>query len=290
MNRFLAFILALIVATVTVSSACAEASSAPISFALTPDRSSNQIKARFRGNDRDFHHNDWSSSFVPSQLVGLDVAALRASGIRPLRFSLIRESGRIDCAGSGGNGNASGECSASLDPAFARILQSSGVAFPTPDQALGLVALDVRRDLVLALASARYPRPTVDDLMAMSAVGVTGRYVSGLAQAGYRPGEIHSLVEFKALGISPEWMGGFARAGLANLPPNELVQLKALDVTPDFITGYQRIGYGRLPASRLVQLKALGITPEFVRAHIVKRAPLPGVDELIEMKVFGAKQ
>lgn len=290
MNRFLAFLLALVAATVTVSSACAEPSNPTFAFTLTPDRNGDQINARFRGEDRGFRHNDWSSSFVPSQLVGLDVAALRAPGLRPLRFSLIREAGRIDCAGNGGNGNGSGECTVWPDPRFTRLLQSGGVTLPSRDQTFGLVALDVRRALVSALATARYPRPTIDDLMAMSAVGVTGKYINELAQAGYRPGEIHDLVEFRALGISPDWIGNFARAGFGNLPPNELMQLKALNVTPDFIVGYERLGYGRLPASKLAQLKALGITPDFVRAHVTPHTPLPAVDRLIEMKIFGAKR
>lgn len=177
MNRVLAFLLALIAATITLSSACAAPSSPTFAFQLTPDQSGNQIRARFR----DFRHDDWSSSFVPSQLIGLDLAAFRAPGLRPLRFSLIREAGRIDCAGNGGSGNGSGNCTLSPDPVFAKLLQSSGVIAPTAEQTFGLVALDVRRELVSALADARYPRPTIDDLMALTAVGVTGRYINQLA-------------------------------------------------------------------------------------------------------------
>lgn len=286
MNRVLAFLLALIAATITLSSACAAPSSPTFAFHLTPDQSGNQIRARFR----DFRHDDWSSSFVPSQLIGLDLAAFRAPGLRPLRFSLIREAGRIDCAGNGGSGNGSGNCTLSPDPVFAKLLQSSGVMAPTAEQTFGLVALDVRRELVSALADARYPRPTIDDLMALTAVGVTGRYINQLAVEGYRPREIHNLVEFGALKISPDWIGSFTSAGFGDLSPNELVQLKALNVTSDFMVGYERLGYGKLPASRLVQLKALGITPEFVSAHVPQHAPLPAIDQLIAMKLSRPKR
>ena len=287
MNRLFALVLALLVASLTVSSACVAAPAEWISFSLEAGHGDGQVKARFRDDDRGFRHNDWSSSFVPSQLVGFDLAVFRAAGSRQLRFSLVREAGRLDCLGNGGAGTAAGNCSFTLDPNFARSLSSLGIAPPTREQALGLMALNVHRTLIDALASARYPTPTVDDLMAMTAVGVNDDYIRGLAHVGYRPGSIHNLVEFRSLGIAPEWIGGFARAGFGNLPPDELVQLRALNVTPGFIAGYDRIGYRNLPVSKLVQLKALDITPEFIRAHVSPHAPLPSIDELMQMKMFG---
>ena len=290
MNRLVALVLALLVASLTVSSACVAAPADWVSFSLETERGNGQIKAHFRDDDRGFRHNDWSSSFVPSQLVGFDLAAFHAAGLRQLRFAVVREAGRLDCLGNGGAGSAAGNCSFTLDPNFARSLLSLGTARPTREQALGLMALNVHRTLIDALASAKYPSPTIDDLLAMTAVGVNDTYIRGLAHAGYRPSSIHNLVEFKALDITPEWIGGFTRAGYGNLPPNELVQLRALNVTPEFIAGYDRIGYRNLPASKLVQLKALDITPEFVRSHVAARASLPSIDELMQMKMFGRRQ
>jgi hypothetical protein len=290
MNRLVALFLALIVATLTVSSACVAAPNDWISFSLDTQNGGGQIKARFRDDDQGFRHNNWSSSFVPSQLLGLDLAALHASGLRQVRFSLGRDAGRLDCSGNGGTGVANGRCSLAVDPGFVQLLLSYGVTRPTPEQAFELMALNVRRELVDAVASARYPTPTVDDLMTMTAVGINGSYIGGLSHAGYRPSSIRGLVEFRALGITPEWIGGFVRAGYSNLPANELVQLRALNVTPEFISGYDRIGYPNLPASKLVQLKALDITPEFVRAHVAPRSPLPPIDELMNMKMSGRQR
>lgn len=290
MNRLVALVLALLVASLTVSSACVAAPADWVSFALETEHGSGQIKGHFRDDDRGFRHNDWSSSFVPSQLVGFDVASFRAAGLRQLRFSLVREAGRLDCSGNGGGGTATGKCTFTLDPNFARSLLRLGAARPTSEQALGLMALNVHRALIDALGSARYPTPTIDDLMAMTAVGVNDNYIRGLAHAGYRPSSIHNLVEFRALGISPEWIGGFARAGYGNLPSDELVQLRALNVTPEFIAGYDRIGYRNLPVSKLVQLRALDITPEFIRAHVAASTPLPSIDELMQMKMFDRRR
>lgn len=287
MNRFAAIILALVFASITVSSACVAAPSDWIHFTLEPEHGGGRIQATFRNQGGERDHSSWSSDFVPSELVGLDLAAFRTSGAPALRFSLIREAGRLDCAGNGGGSYASGNCRFTPDPRFAQLLESRGIGRPTQDQAFGLMALNVRRELIDAVAAARYPTPTVGDVTQLTAVGVNGGYISGLAHAGYRPRTVHSLVEFKALGITPEWIGGFVRVGYANLPPDELMQLKALNVTPEFITGFDRIGYPHLPTSTLVQLKALDITPEFVRSAVGQRGTMPPVNELVQMRLFG---
>lgn len=288
MNRCLALFLAVILATITVSSAVVAAPSDWVHFTLEAERGGDgRIHASFRDDANGYRHNDWSSGFLPSELAGLDAGGFRGPGIRPLRFAIVREAGRLDCAGNGGNGQANGNCAFTADPGFTQLLVSRGIGRPTHEQEFGLMAVNARRETIEAIAAAHYPTPTINDLMGLSALGVNGPYISGLARAGYRPASTHSLIEFKALGITPEWIGAFVRAGYGNLPASELVQLKALNVTPDFIAGFDRIGYRHLPASELVQLKALGITPEFVRSEVPAGAALPPVSELVQLKVFG---
>ncbi len=290
MNRSLAFLLALVFATVTVSSACLAAPSDWVRFTLEPARGgAGDIHATFRRDNRGQGDNDWSSTFRAADFAGLDIGGFRGTGVRPLRFALAREAGRLDCAGNGGNNHASGNCGFTADPGFTQLLISRGIGRPTREQAFGLMAVDARRALIEALATAHYPTPAINDLMALSALGVDGPYIGGLARVGYRPRSVHSLVEFKALGITPEWIGGFVRVNYGDLPAEELVQLKALGITPDFIVGFDRIGYRHLPVSTLVQLKALDITPEFVRSAVGGRAGLPPVSELVQLKMSGRR-
>ena len=290
MNRCFAFFLALVFASLTVSSACVAAPSDWIAFTLRHERASERIHATFRDESRSRHERNWSSGFKPSELIGLEVSGFRASGSRPLRFAIVREAGRLDCSGSGGNANASGKCRFTADPGFTRLLTSRGIGQPTRDQAFGMMAVNVRRELVDAIAAARYPTPRIDDLIALTAVGADGGYIRGLAQAGYRPKSVNTLVQFRALDITPAWIGGFARIGYANLPANQLVQLRALDVSPQFIAGLERAGYRRLPVSTLVQFKALGISPEFAAsARRRNGGAAPSADELVRMRVLGSR-
>jgi hypothetical protein len=291
MNRPLAFICALLLAFLTISSACVAQPAESVRFTLEPERgNAAKIHARFHSQSSGRGDNSWSTGFAPSELVGLDVPSFRGSGTRPLRFAIVREAGRLDCSGNGGGSRADGNCRFAADPAFTQLLITRGIGRPTSEQAFGLMALNARREVIDAVAAARYPTPKIDDLMALSALGVDGRYITGMAHAGYRPQSIQKLIEFKALGVTPAWIAGFARVGYANVPGDGLVQLRALGVTPDYIAGFQRIGYRNLPVNSLVEFKALGITPEFVRSAVQPGTALPPAHQLVEMKMFGRRR
>jgi hypothetical protein len=288
MSRAFAFFGALLLAFISVSSACTASPADRIAFTLAAQQGDGDtIHASFRSEARGRGENNWEAGFRPSELAGLDLAGFRGSDNRPLRFALIREAGRLDCAGEGAHARASGDCTFTADPGFTRLLESRGIGRPTREQAFGLMAINARREVIDAVAAAHYPTPTIDDLMALAALGVDGRYIGDLARMGYRPEKIQTLVEFKALGITPEWIGGFARAGYGNLPANDLVQIRALGITPDYISGFDRIGYGRLPVNELVQLKALDVTPEFAVAANRQSDRRYSVDQLVQMKALG---
>jgi hypothetical protein len=260
-----------------------------IHFTLEPDRNNgSKIHARFRDESRRRGDSDWSTSFVPSDLIGL--SPFRASGSRPLHFAVAREPGRLDCVGHGGDGYAAGNCSFTENPAFTQLLVSRGIGRPSREQSFGLTAVNARRELVDAIAANQYPTPTIDNLMALSALQVDGRYIAEMARAGYRPQSLQRLVEFKALDITPQWIAGFARIGYANVPGDGLVQMRALGITPSFIEGFRRIGYPNLPVETLVQLKALDITPQFVSAVTMPGRQMPSTAELVQMKMFGKRR
>lgn len=285
MTRMLAFIAALLMSAIAVSSACVANSVEPLRFTVEPARNGNELQVTFKRADQQ-HTNSWSSSFRPAELAGLDLAALRATGTSPIRFAILREAGRVDCAGNGGNSMAIGTCTLTADQGFNDFLAANGIPRPGADQTFGLMATDVKRELVTVLRSANYPTPSVNKLMELSAVGVTPAYIRDLAAHGYRPESLSELVEFAALKITPEFIGGFARAGYSNLDADELVQLKALNIMPEYVAGFERIGYRNLSVDTLVQLKAMDITPDFVRA-VQQGDDLPSPDRLVQLRALG---
>jgi len=287
MTRLLSFFASILLTALAVSSACVAGPNDTLSFRVEPAHSNDRIHVSFRTN-RDRHDTtNWSSSFSSAELAGLDFARLRGSGSGPIGFALVREAGRVDCAGTGGNGFGNGSCRFTANPAFADALERNGLGRPTNDHAIALMAVNAHADLLNALSAARFPKPSMDDYVALSALNVTGNYISQLARAGYRPNSPDALIQFAALNITPEFIAGFARMGYANLPADELVQLKALDITPAFVAGFDRIGYGRLPVDQLVQLKALNVTPEFIQSLQRSGIVHPSPDEAVRIKALG---
>lgn len=258
MNRCLAFLCALLLSTLAVASACTAQPTDLVRFTLESQRGNHsELQASFRKDRAARGDSSWSTGVAPSRLLGLDMTAFLAGGMRPVRFAMVQEAGRLDCSGQGGAGRASGECTFTPDAQFANFLQQHGIARPNRDEAFGLMALDVRRELVEALAAAHYPTPKIEDLMSLTALEVDRGYIESMARAGYGPPSLDTLVEFKAL-----------------------------DITPTYVAGFQQLGYGGLPPETLVELKALDITPEFIRA--VKRDPrdVPPVKDLVNLKIF----
>ena len=282
MTRMLAFVAALLLTAITVSSACVAQSSQPLQFTIEP-RPTDGIHVRFESERNGRWDSNWETSFQPAELTGLDMAALASPGTRPLRFAIVREAGRVDCAGTGGNRMAHGSCTMTPNAEFTRFLEARGVGRPSQEQAFGLIALDVRSQLVDVLARAHYPTPSIEKLIELTAVDVTPGYIDALAGAGYKPQSLDGLVKFAALKVTPDYISRLVRAGYSNLPPDDIVEMKALDITPEFIAGFEKIGYGRLPVDTLVQLKALDITPDYVRA-VAQNGTLPSPDHLVQLR------
>lgn len=285
MTRTLAFIAAVLLAgALFTTSGLAHPSAEDIRFTLTPAHRAGEFSLALRSGG-EHRKSNLASSFRASELAGLDVARLHAGG--PLSFALVRDAGRVDCAGTAAGARAEGRCRFSQDAGFAAFLASQGMARPSVEQAYHLTLVEARRDLVQALRAAGYSMPSIDDYLAMSAVGVTPAYIADLARAGYRPAEADELIQFRALNVTPDYLAALARAGYARLPADTVVKLAALKIDPEFIRGFERIGYRNLPVDDLVQLKALNVTPEFVQSVRRDRNASPTVDQLVRLKAIG---
>jgi hypothetical protein len=286
MHRTFAFFAAIALTTISVTTACFAHINDGIRFTLQPGRTAERVQLHLR-TGKDDHNTGMSSSFALSELAGLDAGRLRAGGSTPVSFALVRQAGRIDCAGKAARGRADGSCRFTENRAFSDLLAARGMRRPNVEQAYGLTIVGATRGLLDALHANRYPMPKVDDYIAMSAVGVTPRYIQQLSAAGYRPDDSKRLIEFAAIGVTPEYLGGLARAGYANLPQERVVELAALEIDPEFIRGFERIGYRNLPVETLVQLKALDVTPEYVRGLEAQGIRAPSAKQLIKLRAVG---
>lgn len=139
MNRPLALLCALILAWVSVSSACFAQVGDWVHFTLDAQHNSDgRIEASFSTEGRGRHENNWSTGFLPSDLVGLEVSSFHAPGTRPLHFAIVREAERLDCTGYGGENRAGGNCAFVENGAFTHLLVDRALAGPPVNRPLDL--------------------------------------------------------------------------------------------------------------------------------------------------------
>jgi hypothetical protein len=205
MNRPVALLAALVLAAVSVSSACMANSASDLRFELKPSVRAGELQlALWSGNDR--HNGLIGSSFAANELSGIDPATLRLPGERPVSFAYVREAGRIDCSGTARDSVATGRCTFAPNTGFGDFLASSGIGRPTRDEAYEMTMTGVGRDLVNVLAQYRYPRPTIEKLTELSAVGVDRPFIASFAGRSYAPKTLDDLTEFAALDVTPDYV------------------------------------------------------------------------------------
>ena len=106
------------------------------------------------------------SAIVASFLAGIDFETTLLDGM--LSFLLFAGALHVNWPSM-----ARGTCTMTANAEFNRFLGAHGIAAPSQDDTFGLIALDVRRELVDELARANYPTPSVEKLIELTAVEVT---------------------------------------------------------------------------------------------------------------------
>ena len=233
MNRALVFLAATAAAALAVTSACLASPKTNhdfraenIYFTMTAPARSGDVQLSLRsGNDR--HNHNMSRGFAASELAGLDLARLGSPASTPLSFALIRQAGRVDCAGN------------------ARAMKVDGDCRFTPDYIDGM-------------ARAGFRNMDADAIVQFKALDISPAYIAELARIGYSGLDPDEVTQLKALEVTPEFVEGFARIGYSNLPVETLVQLKALDVTPEYVKSLRDRGLAELSPEQLVALRAVG--------------------------------
>ena len=145
MSRPIALIAAALLSALPLSSACTAGASNDLRFTVEPQRDG-QLKASFHRGGRG--SNEWSSTFRAADFAGLDAAQLGVPTVTRSASQLPVRQGGSTAPEPPSRRTATGSCGFTADPAFAALLARNGVRRPTEDEAMAMVAVDVRSDLV----------------------------------------------------------------------------------------------------------------------------------------------
>lgn len=230
-------------------------------------------------------------SFEYSELQGLSSEQAHGSGA--VKFSLVREAGRIDCEGSFQNGKGSGTFIFTGNQTFIANMKTRGFDFEKhtginhpedPEERL-FVATTVNVTTALAddLLASGFSNLNVDDLFKAAIFNVDGQFIREMKASGFSLG-MEDLVKARIFKVDPSFVAKAAEMGFANESFDSLVKMQIFKVTPEFVAEMKTEGLNNLSVEDVVKLRIFKIDRDFVRQSKADGVPLE-VERLVQRRI-----
>lgn len=254
-----------------------------------PDKISLSLEYRTDSSD----HSQMGQSYTFADLQGL--TREQASGGGPVRFSLVREAGRIDCEGSFQNGRGSGAFRFTGNQSFVSAMKSRGFDFEKlsssphhnrePEERLfAAAALNVTTELADDLLSAGFGNLGVDDLFKAAIFNIDSKFMREMKASGFPNLGMEDLVKARIFKIDPDFVAEVTRMGFDKEPFESLVKMRIFKVTPEFITEVRNEGLTDLSVEDLVKMRIFKIDSDFIRQAKADGVPLE-VEKLVQRRI-----
>ena len=261
---------------------------------------------RHRGGNSS-NESDWPAS----SFSGVDFSK---PGRQDVRFTILRDAGKLQCEGSLNNGEGTGVFHFEPDPNYSRQMRGLGFSvdeerqysmavldvsleFARQMKAENLTDLDaekliafrihgVNAAFVDELRAAGLKVSDSDKLVAFRIHGVSPEMVCLLHQAGYSPDE-DTLVAMRIHGATPEWIADLKNRGYDHVDLEELIAFRIHGVSPEFIEKLQGLGYSHPEPEQLVAMRIHNVTPEYIKNLHSRGMNHLSIDQLVEMRIHG---
>jgi len=254
------------------------------------NENSNKIQLNFALRTERGNHQD-GQSFEYSELQGLTSEQAHAGGT--VKFSLVREAGRIDCEGTFQNGKGSGTFIFTGNQTFLANMKTRGFDFekhtginhPADPEERLFVATTVNVTTALAddLLAAGFSNLDVDDLFKAAIFKVDGQFMREMKASGFNLG-MEDLVKARIFKVDPSFVAKAAEMGFANESFDSLVKMQIFKVTPEFVAELKNEGLSNLSVEDVVKLRIFKIDREFIRQSKAEGVPLE-VERLVRRRI-----
>jgi hypothetical protein len=222
-----------------------------------------------------------------SELQGLTREQALGSG--PVRFSLVREAGRIDCEGSFQNGEGSGTFRFTGDLGFVSAMKSRGFDFGEPrsdheNRLFTATTLNVTTALADDLNSAGFGKLDVHDLFKATIFKIDSKFKRELEAIVFGSLGMEDLVKARIFKIESEFVAQAKQMGFESESLESLVKMRIFKVTPEFIAEARNEGLTNLSLEDAVKLRIFKIDRTFSRQARADGIPIE-VEKLVEKKI-----
>jgi hypothetical protein len=242
-----------------------------------------------RHSEKGGKHN-MGETFEFSDLQGLTREQALSGG--PVKFSLVREAGTIECEGSFQNGKGSGSFRFNANQNFVTAMKSRGFDFLAgsshsgdPDERLFAAAtLNVTTTLADDLRSSGFENLGVDDLFKAAIFKVDSKFMREMKESGFPNLGMEELVKARIFKIDATFVSQATQMGFDKEPFESLVKMQIFKVTPDFVAEVRNEGLTDLSVEELVKLRIFKIDSEFIRQARADGVPIE-VEKLVQKKI-----
>jgi hypothetical protein len=244
-----------------------------------------------RRTDRGGHSN-MGQTYDFSELQGLTREQALAGG--PVRFSLVREAGTIECEGSFQNGRGSGTFRFTGNASFVSAMKSRGFDFERAstaddsrdheDRLFAAAALGVTTALADDLLSADFGKLDVDDLFKAAIFKVDSKFMREMKASGFPGLGMEELVKARIFKIDADFVRQATQLGFDKESFESLVKMRIFKVTPEFVAEVRNEGLNNLSVEDLVKMRIFKIDADFIRRAKADGVPLE-VEELVQQRI-----
>ena len=235
--------------------------------------------------------NQIGQTYDFSELQGLTREQVQTGG--PVRFSLVREAGTIDCEGSFQNEKGSGTFRFTGSQAFVSAMKSRGFDFEKDssteegrfeDRLFSAAALNVTTTLADDLNSAGFGKLDVSDLFKAAIFKIDSAFMREMKATGFPNLGMEDLVKARIFKIDAKLVSQAAQMGFEKEGFESLVKMQIFNVTPEFLAEVRNEGLTNLSIEDVVKLRIFKIDAEFIRKAKAEGVPL-NVERLVERRM-----
>lgn len=211
----------------------------------------------------------------------------------PVRFSLVREAGRIDLEGTFENGKGSGTFNFTGNPNFVSAMKTRGFDFEdrsgsrhdsNDERLFAATTLNVTTALADDLSSLGFGKLNVDDLFKAAIFKIDSTFAREMKASGFADLGMEELVKARIFKIDPAFVRQVSQMGFEKEPFESLVKMQIFKVTPEFISEVRNEGLSNLQVEDIVKLRIFKIDGQFIREAKADGVPLE-VERLVQRRI-----
>lgn len=259
-------------------------------------RDSGKINLNFERRSENGGRHQMGQSYDFADLQGLGREQVLGGG--SVKFSLVREAGRIDCEGSFKSGRGAGTFSFTGNQGFASAMKSRGFDFEedsfthnerdSEDRLFAATTLNVTTALADDLLSAGFGKLHVDDLFKAAIFKIDSNFMREMKATGFPNLDMEDLVKARIFKIDADFVRQVSQMGFTKEPFESLVKMQIFKVTAEFITEARNEGLTDLSVEDLVKLRIFKIDSKFIRQAKADGVPLE-VERLVQRRIGVAR-